>query len=310
MKRFDLLGNRAIKLAARRGDLGSAVIFDGVPGSGKKAAASYAAAALLCRAPESERPCGVCRSCRQALAGTHPDIALFNEAGENIRVKDVREWRMRSFVSPVQSDFKVFIINRADLMNQESQNALLKVLEEPEGTVFLLLTENAASLLPTVRSRCRIYAMEALAPQEIAERLRALCAEQGRAFSETELAAAAADCGGSIGRAMALLERRESKPAEAAAAFLASLDGGALAVMEACLRASALSRAEAADFYNEVTAGLTQRALRDPGRARFCAAVYDKLQEQKDRLSDNNASFFALTSELAVFCARLMGELT
>ena len=310
MKRFDLIGNRAIKQAAQKGDLGSAVIFDGVPGSGKKTAAAYAAAALLCRAPrEGDRPCGVCASCRLLQAGNHPDVVWFNEAGENIKVRDVREWRMRSFVSPVQSPFKVFIINRADLMNQESQNALLKVLEEPQATVFLLLAENAASLLQTVRSRCRVYSMEALSPRDVLALLEEHYREAGKTIPRKELEAAAADCGGSAGRAMALCEKLDTKAAEAAKGFLTSLDGTALAVMEACLKASALSRAEAVDFYTEVTGGLARASVARPERARFYVAVYDKVQEQKDRLSDNNASVFALTSQLAAFCGTLMGEL-
>jgi len=228
LKRFDLLGNNNIKQAAGRGDLGSAVIFDGGPGTGKKTAAAYAAAALLCRSKNGDKPCGVCRSCRQALAGTHPDIIFFNSAGENIKVKEIRELRLQSFIVPSQSDFKVFIINRADLMNQESQNALLKVLEEPVSSIFILLTENALSLLQTVRSRCRVYAMQVLDSATVAGYLREHFRETGKRVTEQEIAAAAAQCGGSIGEAIRLIEKGSTKAKAAAEGFLSALDTGEL----------------------------------------------------------------------------------
>ena len=306
MKKFDLVGNRHIKEAAQRGALGSAVIFDGPAGSGKKAAAAYAAAALLCRADDPQRrPCGVCPSCIQADIGSNPDIIFFNKAGENIKVNDVRTLRMQSFIVPSQSPFKVFIINRADLMNQEAQNALLKVLEEPVSSVFILLTENASSLLQTVRSRCRIYAMEALQPGDIGQWLEEHYAENGKRADKKAISDAAASCGGCIGRAMALVENTATKAMQLADAFVKSLHGSALEVMETCLKASGLSRAEYGDLYTEITRRLVRLAVAEPDRASYYAAVYDYIQKQNDRLVDNNASVFALSSQLAAFCGTL-----
>lgn len=302
MKRFDLLGNERLKEAARRRELSSAVIFDGAFGTGKKAAAAYAAAALLCRSDESERPCGRCRSCIQAAAGSHPDIIFFNPQGENIKVDDIRELRQKSFMAPSQSDFKVIIINRADLMNQQAQNALLKVLEEPVASVFILLTANASLLLQTVKSRCRVYPMEALKPGVIEEYLRNYYAEKGQKTDEKAVRAASAACDGSIGEAMSLIEKGASKAEGAAERFMEALDRGELAVMEACLAASSLGRAEFADFYEGVTKRLVRAALDRPGRREIYIALYDYIQEQRDKLSDNNASAFALSSQLAAYC--------
>ena len=302
MKRFELLGNDRIKRAAAEGDLGSSVIFDGGPGTGKITAAAYAAAALLCRDKRENRPCGRCRSCVQALAGAHPDITLFNPNGENIKVDDIRCLRMESFMTPTQSPFKVFIVNRADLMNREAQNAFLKVLEEPLSSVFILLCRNAYSLLQTVRSRCRVSSMEPIDPIRTEAFLTARYAAVDKTVSHGDIVEAARLCLGSLGQAIDIIEKGQTKASAAAADFLAALDRDEISVMEACLRASALNRTEYGDFCLEVTGGLVKAALERPERREIYIAVYDHIQEQKDRLADNGG-VFALAGLLSVFCA-------
>lgn len=304
LKKFELLGNRPIKAAAQAGDLGTAVIFDGPFGSGKKAAAAYAAAALLCRA-KTGRPCGLCPSCVQARAGSHPDIFLINPEGGNILIDPVRELRRQSFIAPNQSPFKVFIINRADRMNAAAQNALLKVLEEPTSSVFILLTENAGALLQTVRSRCRIYALEPLTPETIAGWLRDHPTPGQKPPSPEAILDAARRAGGSIGRARLLLENGLPKSAALAEDFVASLRGSPLQIMEAGLAASALSRNEYGDFYTECTALLAIDALAHPEDAGYDIAVYEYIQQQRDKLLENNGSVFALASQLAAFCGTI-----
>lgn len=303
MKNTKLIGNRQIRLAAQAGDLGSAVIFDGPYGSGKKTAAAYAAAALLCRS-HGDKPCGVCASCVQAAAGTHPDILFFNPEGGNIKVDAVRELRSQSFIAPSQSPFKVFILNRADLMNDPAQNALLKVLEEPTSSVFILLTENAASLLQTVRSRCRTYALEPLPPASIAEWI-GQHPDPDHKYAPRDIQAAAESAGGCIGQALLLLEKGLPKSHTLAKDFVDSLTGSPLRIMEICLAASALTRAEYGDFYTAATEHLAKAALRTPDKARYYVSVYEYIQQQKDKLTDNNGSVFALSSQLAAFCGTI-----
>lgn len=303
LKNTNLIGNTQIRRAAAAGDLGTAVIFDGPYGSGKKTAAAHAAAALLCRAP-GDKPCGVCSSCLQARAGSHPDIILFNPEGGNIKIDPIRELRSQSFIAPSQSPFKVFIINRADLMNDNAQNALLKVLEEPTSSVFILLTENASSLLQTVRSRCRIYALEPLSPAAVEDWLRANPSDDLKP-TPAAIREAAQNCGGSIGQALRLLEKGLPKYAKLAADFVDSLGASPLRIMEVCLAASALTRSEYGDFYTECTRKLTEAALREPQHTRYYVAVYEYIQQQKDKLTDNNGSVFALSSQLAAFCGTI-----
>ena len=104
---------------------------------------------------------------------------------------------------------------------------------------------------------------------------------------------------------MALVENTATKAMQLADAFVKSLHGSALEVMETCLKASGLSRAEYGDLYTEITRRLVRLAVAEPDRASYYAAVYDYIQKQNDRLVDNNASVFALSSQLAAFCGTL-----
>lgn len=119
------------------------------------------AAAALCEA-SVKKPCGLCRHCRKAEAGIHPDIIvigrLFDDKGKQkkqISVDQVRAMSADACMLPNEAARKVYIIEDAETMNPNAQNAALKLLEEPPlGAMFLLCTTNARQFLPTVRSRC------------------------------------------------------------------------------------------------------------------------------------------------------------
>ncbi len=108
---------------------------------------------------------------RKVLAGLHVDVStLTSEAGAIIKVDEIRAIRRDALLRPFDGDVKVYIIERAHQMNGSAQNAFLRLLEEPPESVrFVLLTQNAGMLLPTVRSRCvlrRLPAPERTAPPE------------------------------------------------------------------------------------------------------------------------------------------------
>ena len=133
-----------------------AYIMNGERGAGKKLLAYLFAMTLLCE-EGGEEPCNTCHSCRQAETGNHPDIIrVTHEKPNSISVDDIREQVNNTIMrKPYQGPYKVYIIDHADLMTPQAQNALLKTIEEPpQYAVIMLLTENAEALLPTINSRC------------------------------------------------------------------------------------------------------------------------------------------------------------
>ena len=156
----DVVGHRDIiqyiQDAVGQNKVSHAYILNGQRGSGKKMLAKLFAMALQCESGKAE-PCGMCRSCIQANHGNQPDIiTVKHEKPASISVDDVREQINGDImIKPYSSPYKVYIVPEADLMTPQAQNAILKTIEEPpEYAVIFLLTENADSLLPTIRSRC------------------------------------------------------------------------------------------------------------------------------------------------------------
>ena len=122
-------------------------------------AAAYLASAMLCREPKTDGgPCGVCDICRRAKKNTLPDIVTLD--GKKATVDAVRALRADTVLQPVECDGKVYILTDFHSYDVRSQNALLKVLEEPPPAVTFILTANAKiGILPTVLSRvCVLYA--------------------------------------------------------------------------------------------------------------------------------------------------------
>lgn len=156
----DVVGHREIiqymQSAVEQQKVSHAYILNGERGAGKKLLANLFAMTLQCESGKSE-PCGECKSCKQAKNGNQPDIIVVkHEKAGTISVDDIREQLNGDImIKPYSSPRKIYIIPEADLMTVQAQNALLKTLEEPpEYAVIFLLTENAESLLPTIRSRC------------------------------------------------------------------------------------------------------------------------------------------------------------
>ena len=144
------------------------------------AAAQELARAILCTGQEA-RPCGHCENCRKAEKGIHPDILTVTRQTDDkgkpkreIYVEQVRDVVADAAVLPNEADKKVYIIRDAGTMNAAAQNALLKILEEPPYFVaFILVADNAGTLLETVRSRCVIrylHGEDAAPPPEARDR--------------------------------------------------------------------------------------------------------------------------------------------
>lgn len=161
MKNFsDIIGNEKViehlQNAIELGKVSHAYIFNGEKGSGKKTIASIFAKTLQCETGEKVA-CGNCTSCKQSDSGNQPDIKWVTHEKPNIiSVDDVRYQLVSDMmIKPYSSRYKIYIIDEAEKMNVEAQNAILKTIEEPPAYgIIILLTSNADLFLPTILSRC------------------------------------------------------------------------------------------------------------------------------------------------------------
>ncbi|HBG22456.1 MAG TPA: hypothetical protein DDW83_04275 [Peptococcaceae bacterium] len=113
--------------------------------------------ALLCRDLADGNPCGLCPSCQAWERGGHPDYHSLRPDGSSLKIDQLRLWQPFFRYSPDLGRNQVFLLRQPELLTAPAANSLLKVLEEPlPGTIFLLVTEDQRSLLPTIVSRCRV----------------------------------------------------------------------------------------------------------------------------------------------------------
>ncbi len=177
MSKFsDIVGQQQLKEHLKQAILtdkvSHAYIIEGERNSGKEFMAKVFAQSLQCSDREEEEPCGKCHSCIQAESLNHPDIIFVTHEKPNvIGVEDIRE-QINSDVQimPYQGPKKVYIVNDAEMMTVQAQNALLKTLEEPPSyAVIILLTSNMEIFLPTIVSRCVVLHMKPAKDDEIKE---------------------------------------------------------------------------------------------------------------------------------------------
>jgi DNA polymerase-3 subunit delta' len=172
--------------AINQGRLGGSFLLVGAAGIGKRTVAGLLARTLLCRAsdPGLMSPCGVCETCIQIQAGTHPDIVRVAKPQDKSFIPlelliGPAEARMQSGfcrdvrIKPLLGRRKVAILEDADFLNEEGANCLLKTLEEPPaGTIVLLIGTSEQRQLPTIRSRCQIVRMGPLGSDDAQRLLR------------------------------------------------------------------------------------------------------------------------------------------
>lgn len=145
-----------LKNAITHNKISHAYLIQGERLSGKRMVADIFARALQCEG-DGARPCDQCRSCRQAVNGNHPDIIyVVHEKPNVISVDNIRQQVNGDIaIKPYSGQYKIYIIDEAEKMNVQAQNALLKTLEEPpEYAVIILLATRAEAMLQTILSRC------------------------------------------------------------------------------------------------------------------------------------------------------------
>lgn len=219
MKLFDeLYGNDKLKSTVARdivsGKQSHAYIFEGPEGSGKHTAAMLTAAAMFCRNRTEEKfPCGKCNSCSKVFENICTDIITVNKGDKaTIGVSAIRDSvKSTLYYAPTEMSCKVYIIEEADKMTVQAQNALLLSLEEPpEFVMFILLCENSLLLLDTVKSRAPVIQTEIFSNDKVKEFIISNARYKKLYSSEQELDNAILSCSGTIGKALALLKKDDA----------------------------------------------------------------------------------------------------
>lgn len=190
-----------------------ALLIYGPRGSGKKTLALEIAAALNCEKKGDTRaplPCGSCNNCRRIYEDNYPDIKRLRResAKATIGVEELRVFREDMFLSAVESEHKIYIIEEADKMTPNAQNALLKVLEEPPPAVMiLLLCEESDKILTTIKSRAQSITMQRFSVSE----MLAYLTEKGEigASDKESVKAELSFADGRIGKAIEILRAPE-----------------------------------------------------------------------------------------------------
>ena len=215
----ELTGNSRVKVVLKRmlisDRLPGAMLFTGEEGIGKKLFALEIARALNCRTPKDHEACGVCPSCvrimklnypqrddaeewTQIIWTDHADVGLVIAPRRVLRVDQMRQIEKEANFRPFEGKARVFLIDEADKLNDASANALLKVLEEPPRTSYLILiTARPAMLLPTILSRCQMVRFSPLSPDEIEKYLT-----KNKLVDAKTARLRARAAGGSMGRAL------------------------------------------------------------------------------------------------------------
>lgn len=183
-----------------------AYIINGPKDSGKRMLAEAFAMTLQCEEGGSQ-PCMACKSCRQAMDYNQPDIIYVgHEKPNTISVDDIRSQLVNDMaIKPYSSRYKIYIIDEAEKMNPQAQNAMLKTIEEPpEYGIIILLTTNADSFLQTIRSRCIQLNVKVVANEVI----RKFLMEQ-RYCTDYQADVCVAFAQGNVGKAIALASSQD-----------------------------------------------------------------------------------------------------
>ena len=300
---FPLIGNEKIRLSVEnfvsQKRIPHAILIEGDYGTGKHTLANFLANSAVCDGQNP--PCGICNNCKLFSANSHPDITVIAplEGKKNIAVKQIRDLRQEAYIKPHQAGKRVFIIDCADTMNPESQNALLKVLEEPPKTVmFILIAESKAAMLDTIISRCVVLGLTAPEFLKGAEYL-----SRNTECEPTLIEEALKSSQNNIGKAVEILKGELGTETEIAAKeFLnAMLKNDSLGMLTAVSKFEK-NRIAADKFIKDLKYAVVQRIKKDTGSyfAKPLTEVYNLLPEYEQKLITNinlNLLFCSLTSK-------------
>jgi DNA polymerase-3 subunit gamma/tau len=222
--------------ALTSGSIHHAYLFSGPRGCGKTSSARIMARSLNCEKGPTPNPCGECQSCRDLVANGPGSIDVMElDAATHGLVDDARDLRDKAFFAPVQSRYKIYIIDEAHQLGPGAANALLKVVEEPPPHVlFIFATTEPDKLISTIRSRTHHYPFRLVPPAVLAEHLEGVCKQEGISVAKGVIPLVVRASGGSVRDALSVLGQllagagKDGVTYEVATALLGYTDGALL----------------------------------------------------------------------------------
>lgn len=277
---FPLAGNNkirnSIENALRDHRLPHAILIDGDVGTGRHTLAKYLSRAIVCSGDKI--PCFNCHNCHLINDNNHPDITVLipNEGKKSISVKQIRQLKSNAYIKPHTASSKVFVIDYAHTLNEESQNALLKVLEEPpQNTFFILIAESKASLLTTVISRCVTFSLNVPTSDEALDYIASKTD-----YQTEDILNILRDTRNNIGRALEILKGNwDAKTSHLAKEFLQSALRNDQWGMLNILIPFEKNRVETSNFFKDLKIYVVEEIKKNSKsiRASSLSKFYDKL---------------------------------
>ena len=222
--------------ALQSGKIHHAYLFSGPRGCGKTSSARIMARSLNCEKGPTPTPCGVCQSCTDLVANGPGSLDVIElDAATHGLVDDARDLRDKAFFAPVQSRYKIYIIDEAHQLGPGAANALLKVVEEPPAHVlFIFATTEPDKLISTIRSRTHHYPFRLVPPVTLGAHLEKICDAEGIKVAKGVIPLVVRASGGSVRDALSVLGQllagagKDGVTYEIAVALLGYTDGALL----------------------------------------------------------------------------------